>query len=271
MDLGFAGPRHGAASWLGAPAPAGGMDFIAPDATIALDLRLKDLSQVLDDVQSLVDPANRSFATSLETMQKQFNINLRDDLLSQLTGEVALAVDPPSGPGDTTPEVRAILKVRDADGLQHTLKQVFTLLSSTTPDANESVHQRTEGGVTYYFVRSPRQPKAIRLYYGFVACGSGSDVDTISTVVAIGVPHLFGSRTAANESAAAQTVRLITTYQITYATTYPDKGFARSLAVLGGGPPCPKSPSARHACLLDAPLGDAGCVAGAWCERDGFS
>src|SRR5258708_30272271 len=86
----------------------------------------------------------------------------------------------------------------------------------------------------------------------------------------MGLPHLLGSRTAANESAAAQTVRLITTYQITYATTYPDKGYARSLAVLGGGPPCPKSPSARHACLLDAPLGDAGCVAGAWCERDGF-
>src|SRR5258708_6642150 len=168
MDLSFAGPRHGAASWLGAPAPAGGMDFIAPDATIALDLRLKDLSEVLDDVQSLVDPANRSLATSLETMQKQFNINLRDDLLSQLTGEVALAVDPPSGAGNTTPEVRAILSVRDADGLQQTLKQVFTLLGSTTPDANEAVQQSTEGGVTYYSVRSPGQPKGNRLHYAFV-------------------------------------------------------------------------------------------------------
>src|SRR5258708_226406 len=362
IDLSFAGPRHGAASWLGAPAPAGGMDFIAPDATIALDLRLKDLSQVLDDVQSLVDPANRSFATSLETMQKQFNINLRDDLLSQLTGEVALAVDPPSGAGNTTPEVRAILSVRDADGLQQTLIQGFTLLGGMTPDANEAaVQQSTEGGVTYYSVRSPGQPKGNRLHYAFVdsylvlgtrrstlrdairvhqngrslarsadfqtalpredngsvsavlfedfgrlfdfaagqappaqvqvmkimmgqgkrnigwalagessirlvSSGSGSDIYTISIPASIGLPHLLGSLTAATESARPQTVRLFPTYQITYATTYPDKGFARSLAVLRGGALCPNAPWPGTACRLEGPLGKAICTAGAGCE-----
>src|SRR5258708_5894122 len=103
-----------------------------------------------------------------------------------------------------------------------------------------------------------------------VSSGSGSDIYTISILAAMGLPHLLGSRTAANESAAAQTVRLITTYQITYATTYPDKGFARSLAVLGGGALCPKAPSARHACLLEGPLGKANCIAGAWCERNDY-
>lgn len=51
---------------------------------------------------------------------------------------------------------------------------------------------------------------------------------------------------------------------------YPNKGYASSLAALGGGPSCPKAPSPRHACLLEGPLGDAGCVAGAWCERDNY-
>jgi len=364
IELSFAGPRRGAASWLGAPAPADGMDFIAPDTTMALDLRLKDLSQVLNDVLALVDPGNQNFGAGLEMMQKQFNVNLREDLLGKLTGEVVIAVDPPSG-GDGTPGIRAILGVHDADGLERTLKQAFTLMGGRDPDVNApAVEQSAEGGVTYYSVRLSGAPKALRLHYAFVdnylvlgmgralvrdairfhrngrslahsaefrtalprenngavsalmsqdygrlldlagqmpptqvslikivmgqarrnfgwaiagessirlvSSGAGSDVTTMSILAAVALPQVMRSRTAANESAAAQTVRVLTTHQFTYASNYPDKGFARSLAALGGGPACPKAPSARHACLLEGPLGDASCVVGAWCERDEF-
>lgn len=363
VDLAFAGPRRGAASWLGSPGPLGGMDFFAPDTTMALDLHLKDLSQVLDDVQLLVDPANRGFTANLEMIQKQFNINLRQDLLGKLTGEIAIAFDPPSG-GDALPALRVILAVRDADVLQQTLKQAFTLLGGTSPDAGEpAVEQSTEGGIIYYSARPPGQPKA-RLHYAFVdnylvlgmsralvrdavrfhrsgrslahsadfqaalprenngnasaalfqdysrflnvapgllpeaqsqllkimarggrnigwavagensirlvASGGGPDITTIAMVAALAIPNVMRGRAAANETSAASTIRTVITKQIVYATSYPDKGYARSLAVLGGGAPCPKPASARHACLLDAPLGNAGCVAGAWCERDGF-
>ncbi|HET9838185.1 MAG TPA: hypothetical protein VFR84_08115 [Candidatus Angelobacter sp.] len=70
------------------------------------------------------------------------------------------------------------------------------------------------------------------------------------------------ARQAANESAAASTVRTLNTSEVTYATTYPAAGYAPKLSVLGpGGANC-SSPSADHACLVEQALGcaSASCV-----------
>jgi hypothetical protein len=362
IDLNFAGARHGLASWIGMPGAAGGLDFIAPDTAMAVDLHLKDLSQVLEDLQDFIDPTNRSFTAGLDMAQKQFNIDIRADLLGKLTGEIAVAYDPPSG-GDSTPAIRAILGVRDADVLQQTLKGVFTLLGAMTPDATDAaIQQSTEGGVIYYSVRPPGLPNGGRLHYAFVenymvlgmsratvreAVGfhkngrslahsadlqsalprengggtsivlfqdysrlldltpmpsernqflkaltmgkknivwtvagedsiriasseGGPDMSTMILIAAQAFPEVLASEINGNASAAAQGVRVLAHDEITYAATYPARGYAPSLAVLGGGPACPATPSARHACLLEAPLGNAKCVAGAWCEREGY-
>jgi hypothetical protein len=67
----------------------------------------------------------------------------------------------------------------------------------------------------------------------------------------------------------AQVVRTLNTAEITYATTYPEQGYAPDLATLGPGRPeatntgC-QGPTTAHACLIDARVG---CNAGstAWC------
>ena len=73
-------------------------------------------------------------------------------------------------------------------------------------------------------------------------------VAIILIIAAIAIPSLLNSRIAANEAAAAVTVRTITTAAMTYNSTYGN-GFPPTLATLGGPPAGPAS--CNQAILLD--------------------
>jgi type IV pilus assembly protein PilA len=90
----------------------------------------------------------------------------------------------------------------------------------------------------------------------------------ILIIAAIAIPNLMRARMSANESAGAQTVRTMVTNEIAYSVSYPERGYAKDLASMGGSSPC--TPAAEHACLITADLGGPQCVAGNWCERDGY-
>jgi len=90
---------------------------------------------------------------------------------------------------------------------------------------------------------------------------------TIPIIAAIAIPNLLRARISANETSAASTVRMINTWQITYSTTYPEQGYARDMATLGGN--C-SSGTAEHACLLDSQLGQANCTSGVWCQKNAY-
>jgi type II secretory pathway pseudopilin PulG len=99
---------------------------------------------------------------------------------------------------------------------------------------------------------------------------SGTSVGLIAAAIVL--PNLLRSRTVANESAATATVRTVNTAQVVYETTYPDKGYAPSLAALGPGTgDCSgANVNEAHACLLDAQLGGANCTAGTWCQKNAY-
>jgi type II secretory pathway pseudopilin PulG len=90
---------------------------------------------------------------------------------------------------------------------------------------------------------------------------------SILIIAAIAIPNLLRARISANEAAAASTVRVINTSQITYSTTYPEQGYARALATLGGNCASGSGGTAEHACLLDSQLGQANCATGVWCQK----
>jgi hypothetical protein len=100
-----------------------------------------------------------------------------------------------------------------------------------------------------------------------VGTSRGLDLNMILVSAAIAIPNLLKSRTAANEAGAAATVRTLNTAEFTYQNTYPARGFASNLAMLGPGPDgaCDgkDAPSEKHACLIDAELGcnsETGCL-----------
>jgi len=84
----------------------------------------------------------------------------------------------------------------------------------------------------------------------------GVDVGAILVGAAIAIPNLLRARIAANESSAAATIRTVDTAEITYSSTYPERGYARDLASLGPDPRGPNLHSTDHASMLDASPGE---------------
>jgi type IV pilus assembly protein PilA len=75
-------------------------------------------------------------------------------------------------------------------------------------------------------------------------------VAIILIIAAMATPSYLRSRLAANEASAVGSIRMFNSSAITYFTTYPDKGFPASLAVMSGPEPC-NIPTAANACLID--------------------
>ncbi|HLJ28062.1 MAG TPA: prepilin-type N-terminal cleavage/methylation domain-containing protein [Candidatus Angelobacter sp.] len=98
-------------------------------------------------------------------------------------------------------------------------------------------------------------------------------VAIILIIAAIAIPNLVRSRIAANNSAAASTIRTLNTAQATFSVTYPQAGFAPDLATLGPGVAtgCPAAgATSTAACLIDFVLGNTTGTTGAFNTKDAF-
>jgi type IV pilus assembly protein PilA len=157
-ELSFTGPRHGVASWLAAPARVGGLDFVSPKAAMVNALVLKSPAQIFYEFQELFNFANPGAFAGLAQAEEALQFNLKQDLLSKLTGEITAEFD---GPFTANPEWKVFLRVNDSAGLQQTLNR---LLAAAHFDA-----QRHEaGGLTYYSFPFPAGPKPVEISYAFV-------------------------------------------------------------------------------------------------------
>ncbi|HLJ41746.1 MAG TPA: prepilin-type N-terminal cleavage/methylation domain-containing protein [Candidatus Acidoferrales bacterium] len=97
------------------------------------------------------------------------------------------------------------------------------------------------------FKERRRRTQRQRLAVGFSLIELLVVVAVILIIAAIAIPNFMRARMAANEAAAASSVRAITTAEVSYSTTY-GVGYA-PLTNLGGAAPC--TPSAATACLID--------------------
>jgi hypothetical protein len=158
MELSFTGPRRGAASWLAAPQSLGTLDFVSPKSVLVASLVLKNLGEVFDDIRAFSADSNPNPFATLPAMEKAMHVNLRDDLLSQLQGEITFALTDFT-PGH--PEWKAILRINDSDRLQEALNK---LLLSVPVMARQS----EEEGVTYHSLMVPSSPKPLQIVYAFV-------------------------------------------------------------------------------------------------------
>ena len=86
-------------------------------------------------------------------------------------------------------------------------------------------------------------------------------VAIILIIAAIAIPNLLRARMAANESAAASSIRTLNTAQVSYITAYPTVGYAVALSNLAGASPC--TASSGTACLIDNNLASAIAARGA--------
>jgi prepilin-type N-terminal cleavage/methylation domain-containing protein len=79
-------------------------------------------------------------------------------------------------------------------------------------------------------------------------------VAIILIIAAIAIPSFLRARIAANESAAASSLRTLNTAQISYYSAYPTVGFASVLSNLSGSCTGATVPTSASACLIDSQL-----------------
>lgn len=346
-ELSFTAPRRGIAAWLAGPSPLGSLDFVSPKAVMTTSIVLENPALMFDDIRRLATSANPNALAFITQMEQGLKINLQEDVLRPLAGEITFELDAVV----PTPGWKAVLRVNDPAHLERTLN---TLLASAQvkaeqfPQAGTTFHKVPVGSgnsameITYAFVdgyllvgsspstameavrlhrsgeslaRSPRFRAALPPGYAHGASmlvfqdptamaalqaqkfapdvanalaalagkntpavmAAYADANTIrgeSTspmmdasvmmiAAAVAIPNLLRSRVAANEATAVGSLRTINTAQVTYAATYPDRGYAPNLATLGGGR---GQVSADQAGLVDASLA---CGA-TWCEKSGY-
>ena len=153
VELDFQGPRHGVASWIVGPVPVGGLAFLFPQSVVAEAIRLKSPARIFDDIVELAGP---DALAMLPQMEAQMNVNLKQDILSKLGGEIAFELQNPpdmgagtsSGHATAEPNFKVVLSVSDPAGLQKTLKR---LLATAPMESGE----RVEDGVTFYTLSPP--------------------------------------------------------------------------------------------------------------------
>lgn len=165
-ELTFTGPRHALASWLAAPAPIGGLDFVSKDAALTAAFVAKNPAQMLDDVFSLATASNPNAKAEIAKGESALKINFHQDLADTLGGEVTFALDGPLLP---TPAWKVVVEVYNPGRLQSTIQQLVADANDhvKNPDHKASLEQASVNGLTYYTLRFTDGTKSAEVDYTF--------------------------------------------------------------------------------------------------------
>ncbi len=152
VDLQFSGARQGVVSWLAAPAPIGSLNFVTPNAAIAVAGLSKDPKAIADDLIAMA-AASGSRANGLTEAEEKLQINFRDDIAANLGGDFLLSLD---GPVLPTPSWKAVIEVNNSGRLEEALERMTTAIRQLVP-ANAphsiTIEPSDADGQRYYSIR----------------------------------------------------------------------------------------------------------------------
>jgi uncharacterized protein DUF3352 len=165
-ELTFSGPRRGFASWLAAPAPIGGLDFVSANAGAAAAFIAKNPSQMLDDVLAVANASDAHAQEHLAKAESELNIRLRQDVADTLGGEVTLALDGPILP---TPSWKVVVEVYSPGRLQSTIEQLIADANAHMKDSGHkiTIDEQSADGLTYYTIHFVDANKPAELDYTY--------------------------------------------------------------------------------------------------------
>ena len=126
LNLQFTGERQRVASWLGAPAAMGALDFVSPNAAIAVAGVSKDPAAIVDDMVAMMS-TDKNGTQEWNKAQSELGIDIRNDLAANLGGEFLVALD---GPVLPTPAWKVVIEVRDSARFESTLERLVQAINS---------------------------------------------------------------------------------------------------------------------------------------------
>jgi len=148
LNLQFAGTRQRVASWLAAPASMGSLDFVTPNAAVAVAVLSKDPKEIADDIMSMAEPDKTSQQWS--EAEAKLQINFRDDLAANLGGEILLSLD---GPVLPTPSWKAVIEVNDSAQLEQSLERLTVSIRNLSQSSGShavQIESSEAGGQQFY-------------------------------------------------------------------------------------------------------------------------
>ncbi len=152
LNLQFTGARQRVASWLAAPAPIGSLNFVTPNAAIAVAGLSKDPKEIADDILAMAGEDKADQAEKLNEVEQKLQVNFRDDLAACLGGDFLLALD---GPVLPTPSWKVVIEVNDSRRLQQTLERLTADLRNQGLSASAhkiAIESTQSGNHTFYTV-----------------------------------------------------------------------------------------------------------------------
>jgi hypothetical protein len=150
LNLQFAGTRQRVASWLAAPASMGSLDFVTPNAAVAVAVLSKDPKEIADDIMSMAEPDKTSQQWS--EAEAKLQINFRDDLAANLGGEILLSLD---GPVLPTPSWKAVIEVNDSAQLEQSLERLTVSIRNLSQSSGShavQIESSEAGGQQFYSI-----------------------------------------------------------------------------------------------------------------------
>ena len=172
-SVSFSAPRTGIASWLAAPAPMPSLDYISPEATFAMSAVTKDASQMAEEFFA----AMSGLSGNVSELEKTLGINIVNDLLGPIGGEVTFAVDGALLP---VPTYVMATEVYDAARLTSTLRRVadaFNQKAAGTSMGSVKFSEQTVGGRTFYTIQHASLPVELNFTYsgGYMVAAASRD------------------------------------------------------------------------------------------------
>ena len=163
LNLQFSGTRQRVASWLASPAPIGSLDFVTPNAAVAVAGLSKDPSAIADDIMAMATQESGTKADWSEADAK-LQISVRDDLMANLGGDFLISLDGPILP---TPSWKAVIEVNNADKLENTLERLTRSINSQAHGAEShtvGIEPSQVGSQRFYAVRDLKSGTEIAHY-----------------------------------------------------------------------------------------------------------
>jgi hypothetical protein len=142
LNLQFSGTRQRVASWLGAPAPMGSLEFVSPNASVAVSLLSKDPKEIADDLIAMTSSDEADGNKDLTATEAQMKISFRDDIAANLGGDFLIALD---GPVLPTPSWKAVVEVHDAQKLEQTLESVTSFIRTQVAQNSDQGKDKEPG------------------------------------------------------------------------------------------------------------------------------
>jgi len=160
--LAFAGPRHGIVAWLAAPAPMRAVEYVSPDASFAAALLIKRPSLLVDELIAMIAKDRPNLEREMAAIEILVGVNVRQDLIQPLGGEIALALD---GPVLPTPSWKLVVEVNEPARFQQALEKLLATVGQYAPKDAPRLEKTPAGGRTYYALSGLKQ--APEVHYVF--------------------------------------------------------------------------------------------------------